>query len=242
LLNLNPKVSSLALLLDFRSRSREKRIMDDLLSNNVGGGFCHSWYSRRFLSPVLVDETPRPHSGLGLECYSQWTSPIRRFGDLQVHCAIKRFLRRNKVIGIYERGEIVPSGVTALDLGLNSSLTEESFRKALASAEEIDQDIDYSERAAWLRAARPLQNMSKKYWMFENIRRLKEKEPDKTFDALVLGCTNPTRRQYAIYVFELGLEWRYNSPSSLQAGMRFRVQVGSVLPRNGQLSFVRIQL
>ena len=142
---------------------------------------------------------------------------------------------------IYDRGENIPSGITALDLGLNSSLTQESFRKALNSAEEIDQDIDYSERAAWLRAARPLQNMSKKYWMLEFIKRIKEKEPDKTFEALVLGCTNPTRRQYAIYVYELGLEWRYNSPTSFQAGMRLRVQVGSVLPRNGQLSFVRIQ-
>jgi exoribonuclease R len=217
--------------------------MEDLLSNNVGDGFCHSWYSRRFLSPVMVDETPKSHSGLGLECYSQWTSPIRRLGDLQVHCAIKRCLRRQKVIDIFERGDNVPSGITALDLGLNSSLKHESYREALASTEMLDQDIDYSERSAWLRAARPLQNMSKRYWMLEYIRRIKEKEPEKTFEALVLGCTNPSRRQYAIYVYELGLEWRYISPvSSLQAGMRFRVQVGSVLPRNGQLSFVRIQL
>lgn len=217
--------------------------MEDLLSNNVGGGLCHSWYARRFFSPVVVDETPKPHAGLGLECYCQWTSPIRRFGDLQVHCAIKRFLRRKKVIDIYENGEDLPPGITALDLGLKCPLTPESFKEAFASSEMLDQDINYSERAAWLRAARPLQKMSQKYWMLEHIRRLKDREPEKTFDILVLGCTNPSRQQYAIYVYELGLEWRYVSPvSSLQAGMKFRVQVGSVLPRNGQLSFVRAEL
>lgn len=217
--------------------------MEDLLRNNIGDGYCHSWYSRRFLSPVIVDEIPRPHSGLGLECYCQWTSPIRRFGDLQVHCAIKRFLRRKKVIDMHERGEELPSGITALDLGLSSSPTHEGPVEALASSEVLDQDIVYSERAAWLRAARPLQRMSQRYWMLEYIRRIKEKEPKKSFEVLVLGCVDPSRRQYAIYVFELGLEWRYVNPvSSLQAGMRFRVQVGSVLPRNGQLSFVRIEL
>ena len=217
--------------------------MEDLLSNNVGGGFCHSWYARRFLSPVVVDEVPRPHSGLGLECYCQWTSPIRRFGDLQVHCAIKRYLRRKKVIDMIERGEHVAPGITALDLGLNCSVAIDCFGEALTSIRSLDQDIDYSERAAWLRAAKSLQKSSERYWMLEYTRRMKQKEPEKIFEVLLLGCIDPSRRQYAIYVYELGLEWRYVSPvSSLQAGVRFKVQVGSVLPRNGQLSFVRIHL
>ncbi len=217
--------------------------MDDLLSNNIGDGYCHAWYSRRFLSPVAVSEIPKPHSGLGLECYCQWSSPIRRFGDLQVHCAIKRFLRRKAVLEIFAKGQEVPAGITASDLGLDSSQHGESIRNNLISATALDDDIDYSDRAGWLQAAKTMQKTSQRYWILEYIRRMKEQEPYKTMEVLVLGCTNPTRRQYALYLYELGMEWRYVSPgSSLQAGMKFKVQVGNVLPRLGQLSLVRVEL
>ena len=49
-----------------------------------GGGFCHAWYARRFFKPVTVSDMDKPHYGLGLDCYVQWSSPIRRLGDLQV--------------------------------------------------------------------------------------------------------------------------------------------------------------
>jgi exoribonuclease-2 len=68
---------------DYRSRERERKIMVDLLENDIGDGFCHAWYARRFLSRPDITPDARPHSGLGLECYVQWTSPIRRFQDLQ---------------------------------------------------------------------------------------------------------------------------------------------------------------
>ena len=47
--------------------------MMDLLSHNVGGGYCHAWYARRFLSPVKVCEEAGSHSGLGIDCYVQLT-------------------------------------------------------------------------------------------------------------------------------------------------------------------------
>jgi hypothetical protein len=74
----------------------------------------------------------------------------------------------------------------------------------------------------------------------EYIRRLGTK---KSFDALVLGCTNPERRQYAIYIYELGLEWRYISPvGSLQSGTIINIKVANALPHNGQCQFVRVQV
>jgi hypothetical protein len=231
---------------DYRSRAREKRIMEDLLDNNIGDGYCHAWYARRFLSPVSVSSIPKPHSGLGLECYCQWTSPIRRLSDLQVHCAIKRYLRRQSVIEIKEKGGIVPQEITPLDLGLGTPITCDDLTAmvvAAASSDTLDEDIDYSDRASWIQAARTAQRNSQQYWMLEYIRRLKADDPDREFEVVVLGCTNPTRRQYALYIYELGMEWRYISPStSLQAGMRFKVQVGNVLPRLGQLSLVRTGL
>jgi len=231
---------------DYRSRAREKRIMDDLLANNIGDGYCHAWYARRFLSPVSVSDIPKSHSGLGLQCYCQWTSPIRRISDLQVHGAIKRYLRREAVIAIQEKGGIVPEEITPLDLGMDIDLSEGDLNAKLALAGTsaiFDQDIDYSDRASWVQAARTLQRNSQQYWMLEYIRRLKAEDPDREFDVVVLGCTNPTRLQYALYIYELGMEWRYISPStSLQAGMRFKIQIGTVLPRLGQLSLVRTGL
>ena len=40
--------------------------------------------TRRFFKPASVSEEPGVHFGLGLECYVQWSSPIRRLTDLQV--------------------------------------------------------------------------------------------------------------------------------------------------------------
>ncbi|KAL3940251.1 MAG: hypothetical protein SGARI_001057, partial [Bacillariaceae sp.] len=102
---------------DYRSRSREKKILMDLLEYNIGDGYCHAWYARRFFSPVKVTPYFDGHSGLGLECYVQWTSPIRRFQDLQVHAVVKRYLRRKKVTELLENGESIPSSITPTDLG-----------------------------------------------------------------------------------------------------------------------------
>jgi len=41
---------------------------------------------------------PEPHSGLGLEAYSQATSPIRRYSDLVVNYQLRRFLRGEELV------------------------------------------------------------------------------------------------------------------------------------------------
>ena len=43
------------------------------------------WQDRRRLSRVVMDLEPQPHWGLGLECYTLATSPIRRYLDLIIH-------------------------------------------------------------------------------------------------------------------------------------------------------------
>jgi exoribonuclease-2 len=47
---------------------------------------------RRKLNPLMVDTTPRPHTGLGLDLYTNMSSPIRRYLDLVVQRQISRFL------------------------------------------------------------------------------------------------------------------------------------------------------
>ncbi len=43
------------------------------------------WQDRRRLSRVVMDLAPLPHWGLGLDCYTLATSPIRRYLDLLTH-------------------------------------------------------------------------------------------------------------------------------------------------------------
>ena len=47
---------------------------------------------RRRIYPLLLDTSPGPHSGLGLDAYAQVSSPIRRYLDLVVQRQIREFL------------------------------------------------------------------------------------------------------------------------------------------------------
>lgn len=47
---------------------------------------------RRKLSPLMVDTEPKPHSGLGLDAYTNASSPIRRYADLVVQRQIRNAL------------------------------------------------------------------------------------------------------------------------------------------------------
>ena len=217
--------------------------MMELLEYGVGHGFCQAWYARRFFESVSVTEMMLPHSGLGLDCYVQWSSPIRRFSDLQVHASVKRYLRRRKVYELLENGQKIPAGITALDLGLSDDVIEHdgTFSADSVTSDMFDQDVDYLEGVGLIGAARTLQRQSQQYWLFEYVRRMRENDPETTFTGVVLGCVDPAKHQYAIYVKELGLEHRYSSPGGrLNIGADMPLKVHSVSPRSGLLSFVRV--
>lgn len=224
-------------IVDYRSRMREKSIMEDLAKNDIGGGLCHAWYARRFLSPVEIREVPSPHFGLGIECYTQWSSPIRRFGDLQVHITTKRYLRRKKLIEMKLAGSAIPANITFIEIGCDPKIFSTNRTSPLLNMS--DTDVDFTDNLASLRAARVVQQSSETYWMLEFIRRM---DRSRTFESVILGCRNPARKQYMIYIYELGLEWQYTSPvENLTSGTKMVVKANNILPHDGQMTLVRVQ-
>lgn len=98
-------------------------------------GMAGSWQLRRCMRPRSVSVTPGCHWGLGLDAYTQVTSPLRRYTDLLAHQQIRAFLAA-------EAG--VP-GAVPLDAG--------EVLAHLASGDAAAQAVTQAERASrayWL--------------------------------------------------------------------------------------------
>lgn len=136
----------------------------NLLEHNVGDGLCYSWYVRRFLQSVKVTEIQYPHSGLGLSSYVQWTSPIRRFTDYQVHVSVKRCLRRQKAYQLMKEGRCLPPEISDRDLGLPAGTIKDGMLPPedddIISIEDLDSDLNFMEGLGLVGAARTLQRQS----------------------------------------------------------------------------------
>ncbi|KAL7527817.1 hypothetical protein ACHAXR_002147, partial [Thalassiosira sp. AJA248-18] len=216
----------------FKSRESETRQMNFLFAMNKR--YPHAWYARRFFNKVTISEKPGPHFGMGLDCYVQWSSPIRRLTDLQVHSAVKRYLRRKRVNELLEKGLPIPSELSSIDLGCDVA----KIQQTASNAHTVD-PIDYTSALGMIFAGRPIQSSSSNYWLFEYIRQMVDKSDDEVmFESIVLGCVNKERFQYAIYVYELGLEHRYLSETGkLEEGRKIFLKVSSVNPRMELLTF-----
>ncbi|MBW1945815.1 MAG: RNB domain-containing ribonuclease, partial [Deltaproteobacteria bacterium] len=62
------------------------------VSADEAGYLYYVFQQRRKLRPLQINTAPGPHSGLGLDVYTQVTSPIRRYLDLVVQRQIRNFL------------------------------------------------------------------------------------------------------------------------------------------------------
>ena len=83
----------------------EPRLMSDDEWDAIPEGICQDIAMRTCMSSSSSGVTPRPHSGLGLEAYVQFTSPIRRFSDFLAHQQVKARVR----------GEPLPYDADALE-------------------------------------------------------------------------------------------------------------------------------
>lgn len=142
-----------------------------------------------------------------------------------------------------EEGKPIPPKLAAADIGCSvpvpAKFAEDGrIVEYACDSSSIDNDIDFRVGQGLVGAARHLQRLSQQYWLFEHISRVMAEDRDKAvYDALVLGCVDPDRYQYAIYIPELGLEYRYLSQKGpLIAGSRLRLRVQSCFPSTGLMS------
>ncbi|MDR1837386.1 MAG: RNB domain-containing ribonuclease [Treponema sp.] len=68
------------------------------IPGSVKGGLYGSWQLRRCMRPRVLSVKPGRHQGLGLDIYTQVTSPLRRYTDLLAHIQIRAFLRGEKLL------------------------------------------------------------------------------------------------------------------------------------------------
>lgn len=87
----------------FRSQPKPLEIIE-----NIEESLFLKLLQLKFLARSEISLTPEPHSGLGLECYTTLTSPIRRFVDLVNQYQIKAFLTNNEPLSEEILRKILP--------------------------------------------------------------------------------------------------------------------------------------
>jgi len=68
------------------------------IQGKITDGFAGSMQLRKCMRPRTLSVKPGRHQGLGLDTYTQVTSPLRRYTDLLAHIQIRSFLRGNKTL------------------------------------------------------------------------------------------------------------------------------------------------
>jgi len=72
------------------------------IQDAVEDGLAGSFQLRRCMRPRILQTKPGRHQGLGLDVYTQVTSPLRRYTDLLAHIQIRAFLRGGKLLSADE--------------------------------------------------------------------------------------------------------------------------------------------
>lgn len=92
---------------------QEAEIPPDLDKNEKSSGFAESIQLRRCMRPRVLSTKPGRHQGLGLDIYTQVTSPLRRYTDLLAHMQIRLFLRNESVLSADELMTFLSAGEAA---------------------------------------------------------------------------------------------------------------------------------
>ncbi|MFH0844365.1 MAG: RNB domain-containing ribonuclease [Pseudomonadota bacterium] len=91
---------------------RGQEAPSERLSLGEAGYLFFLFKQRRKLHPLLVDVDPRPHTGLGLDLYTNASSPLRRYLDLVVQRQVRNFLFGQSLVYTKEDLEKIRVSVT----------------------------------------------------------------------------------------------------------------------------------
>jgi exoribonuclease-2 len=83
------------------------------ITEKVHSSLAGSYQLRRCMRPRVIQTKPGRHQGLGLDSYTQVTSPLRRYTDLLAHIQIRTFLRGEKPLSSEEVLSHVAAGEAA---------------------------------------------------------------------------------------------------------------------------------
>jgi exoribonuclease-2 len=83
------------------------------IPNEVLPGMAGSYQLRRCMRPRTLSLTPGRHWGLGLDCYTQITSPLRRYTDLLAHFQIRAVLSGREPLSAEEAAIRLGAGEAA---------------------------------------------------------------------------------------------------------------------------------
>ena len=83
------------------------------LPNEKLPGMAGSYQLRRCMRPRTLSTTPSQHAGLGMETYTQVTSPLRRYTDFLAHIQIRSLLRGDTPLSVDEVSARMNAGEAA---------------------------------------------------------------------------------------------------------------------------------
>jgi exoribonuclease-2 len=83
------------------------------MPDEIFPGMAGSYQLRRCMRPRLLSLKPGRHGGLGLDTYTQVTSPLRRYTDLLAHIQIRAFLRGSEILSPDETAARLAAGEAA---------------------------------------------------------------------------------------------------------------------------------
>ncbi|GHV85343.1 exoribonuclease II [Spirochaetia bacterium] len=175
-------------------------------------GLAGNYQLRRCMRPRSVSARPGYHWGLGLEAYSQVTSPLRRYTDLLAHQQIRTYL--GKEAGPADQA---PKG--------EAPLSEEEVLLRLAAADAASQAITQTERA------------SKAFWTSVYLMEFLgpgAKQGEPVWDAVAL---DKRPKGTGIIIPELGLETQLGGVSA-EPNELLRVRLKSVRIPEAEAVFV----
>jgi exoribonuclease-2 len=175
-------------------RSQETQEITDLELDCTPEGPCRSWLAIRSTFPSQISSTAQPHGGLGLDCYVQATSPVRRYSDLALHHQLKAHLR----------GDALPFPAPDANLDAESGGgTSEILRLAQDGG----------------KVSKLLERSANDYWLREFLRR-RAGEP---VSVLVLSGDRRRTDLYKLLLLELGGIITYTSSRPLALGSQFEL-------------------